>query len=167
MELAQLSLSAAAVAAGMVAGLFFAFSCAVMPALRRTPDAVFVEVMQRVNTAILNGWFLIVFLGAPLATAATVVLGLSGGDRRVLVPVAAALVFNLAMIAVTRIFNIRMNNELAGAGSGGSAAGLAAARRRFEGPWTRWNNVRTLLSLASVCCLVWALAVEAGTGAAL
>ncbi|QBI54917.1 anthrone oxygenase family protein [Streptomonospora litoralis] len=164
MELAQLSLAAATVATGMVAGLFFVFSCAVMPALRRTSDQVFVEVMQRINAAILNGWFLLVFLGAPLATALTAVLALSGRNERLLSPVTAALALYLAMIVVTRAFNIRMNNELARAGDSGR--GAAAARRRFEGPWNRWNHVRTLLSTASACCLVWALATGAGAAAA-
>lgn len=160
MEPVQVSLAVAAVAAGMVSGLFFAFSCAVMPALRRTSDQVFVEVMQRVNAAIQNGWFLAVFLGAPLAMGLTAMLARDEGRIQVLVEV--ALVLYLAMVAVTRIFNIRRNNELAEVESDLNAAGLAVARRGFEGPWNRWNNVRTLLSVASVCCLVWALLISSG-----
>ncbi|MFD0773522.1 DUF1772 domain-containing protein [Streptomonospora algeriensis] len=159
MELAVLlSLSAATIATGIVAGLFFAFSCSVMPALRHTADPVFIEVMQRINVAILNGWFLLVFLGAPVATALTAALILARGEGATLLPVTAALVLYLAMIAVTRVFNIRMNNELAGSGPEGGTD-PAAVRRRFEGPWTGWNMVRTLLSTASAACLVWALAL--------
>ncbi|KIH99511.1 hypothetical protein LP52_06320 [Streptomonospora alba] len=159
MELAiLLSLSVAAVATGMVAGLFFVFSCAVMPALRRVSDPVFIEVMQRINVAILNGWFLLVFLGAPVATALTAVLALVRGERGILIPVVAALVLYLAMTAITRLFNIRMNDELDRSGPGGGTD-PAAVRRRFEEPWTGWNTVRTLLSTASAACLAWTLAL--------
>lgn len=64
----------------------------------------------------------------------------------------------LAMIAVTRLFNIRMNDELDRSGPGGGTD-PAAVRRGFEGPWTGWNRVRTLLSTASAACMVWAVAL--------
>ena len=49
-------LLAATITNGWITGLFYAYSISVMPALRRADAAVFVEVMQRINTAILNGW---------------------------------------------------------------------------------------------------------------
>ena len=60
------SLLAATVTTGLMAGLFAAFSYAVMPGLGRAGDAAFVEGMQKINVAILNGWFGICFGGAVL-----------------------------------------------------------------------------------------------------
>ena len=44
----------AAVVTGLFAGLFFAFSIAVMPGLRRAGDRAMIEAMQGVNVAILK-----------------------------------------------------------------------------------------------------------------
>jgi uncharacterized membrane protein len=60
------TLVAATVTAGLMAGLFAAFSYAVMPGLGRASDLAFVDGMQRINVAILNGWFGICFGGALL-----------------------------------------------------------------------------------------------------
>jgi uncharacterized membrane protein len=59
---------------GLFAGLFFAFSIAVMPGLRRAGDRAMVEAIQGVNVAILNPLFALVFMGAPVGALATVVL---------------------------------------------------------------------------------------------
>ena len=41
-----------------------------MRALAGTDDRTFIEVMQRINVAIVNPWFLISFLGSIACTAA-------------------------------------------------------------------------------------------------
>ncbi len=51
---------------GLLAGLYLAFSIAVMPALTRLPDDLFVLAMTRINTVIVNPAFLLLFLGAPI-----------------------------------------------------------------------------------------------------
>jgi len=62
------------VAAGLLAGVFFVFAVAIMPALRGADDHAFVDEMNRINVAIVNPVFVAVFLGAPaLAVVAAVV----------------------------------------------------------------------------------------------
>ena len=56
----------AAVGCALVAGLLFAFSTSVMPALRRRPAAEGIAVMQGINSAILNPLFGLVFGGTTL-----------------------------------------------------------------------------------------------------
>ncbi|TNC26920.1 anthrone oxygenase family protein [Amycolatopsis alkalitolerans] len=51
--------------------------------------------------------------------------------------------------------NVPLNNALDAGG-----ADFAAVRARFETAWVRWNNVRTVLSLAGFGCLVWSLVVH-------
>lgn len=62
-------LGAATVATGLVAGVFYIFACAVMPALRRSGDRVFVEVMRNINDVIQNPVFFLSFMGALVLTA--------------------------------------------------------------------------------------------------
>ena len=54
---------AAAVGCALVAGLLFAFSTSVMPALRQRPAAEGISVMQAINSNILNPLFGLVFGG--------------------------------------------------------------------------------------------------------
>ena len=58
---------AATLGCGLMAGLFFAFSVAVMKALERLPPAEGIVAMQSINVAILNPVFLTVFFGTAAA----------------------------------------------------------------------------------------------------
>lgn len=142
---------------GVVAGLFFAFSFSVMPALSGTRDEILVEVMQRINVAILNVWFLLCFLGALLTTAVSVVLYTVLGGGEAYPQVVAGFVLYLAVVVVTRVFNIRLNDELARVDDLTEANIVHRARLSFEAPWVRWNNVRTVLSVASFVSMIWAV----------
>ncbi|WP_449064522.1 hypothetical protein [Planomonospora algeriensis] len=70
------------VSMGLMAGLFYAFAVAVMPGLGRSGDRTFVEAMQRINVAILNGWFAAAFVGAALLTAVAGLLHLGRPNCR-------------------------------------------------------------------------------------
>ncbi|MGP3926838.1 hypothetical protein [Streptomyces sp. 8N616] len=77
------ALLAATITMGLMAGLFYAFAISVMPGLGRTDDRTFVDAMQKMNAAILNGWFAIGFAGALVLTALAVALHIPGtGGRR-------------------------------------------------------------------------------------
>lgn len=161
MELARvIALVAATITTGLSAGLFYAYACSVMPGLRGTEDRTFIEVMQRINVAILNGWFLLGFVGALLCTAAAVALHLPSDGHRVLPVAVAALVCYTAALVVTRKINIPLNDALAAAGEPGRIPDPAAVRGRFEAPWVRWNVARALLCTAALGCLCWALVLH-------
>ncbi|MFE9218854.1 DUF1772 domain-containing protein [Streptomyces lavendulae] len=151
------SLIAAVVTTGLVSGLFWGFAVAVMPALRGAGDRTAVEVMQRVNVSILNGWFLAGFVGAPLFTGLALVLHLPADGREVLPPLIAAFVASVLALIVTGRVNIPLNNALEQAGPADGLADPAAVRRAFEGPWVRANVWRTLLCTAATGLLAWAL----------
>jgi uncharacterized membrane protein len=150
-------LLAATITTGLMAGLFYAFSISVMPALRRAGDAVFVEVMQRINTAITNGWFAVGFGGALVFTAAATVLYAISGPAAVLVPVIVGLVLYLGQLALTFGLHIPLNTALEAAGPPGHAPGPVAARDAFETRWVRWNHARSVLCTGSFAALCWAL----------
>lgn len=147
------ALVAATVTAGLMAGLFVAFSAAVMPGLGQAGDAAFVESMQRINVAILNPVFGLCFGGALVFSLVAAVLHLPADRRSVLPWIVAGLVLYLLTLVVTAAVNVPLNDKLA-------AAGLTdphAAREAFEDAWVRWNVVRTVCCVAAFGCLSWAL----------
>jgi uncharacterized membrane protein len=158
------ALIAATITTGLVAGLFYAYACSVMLALRRTDDRTFVDVMQKINKAIVNGWFLISFLGALVFTACSAVLHLGGDGRTVLPWIVAGLCLYLAAFLITIGFNIPRNNALDAAGDPNRIPDLAAVRGRFEPTWVRWNIARAVVSTAALGCLSWALVLYGRLG---
>ena len=151
------ALVSATITTGLMAGLLYAYACSVMIGLSRTDDRTFVDVMQRINVAIVNGWFLISFLGALVFTTLAAVLHMRGDGRPVLPWIVAALVLYLAALVITIGVNIPLNNAVAAAGDPDRIADLAAVRERFEATWVRWNIVRAAASTAAFGCLTWAL----------
>ena len=143
MDAGELLLVVATFGTGLVTGLFAGFSVAVMPGLRATDDQVFLATMQRINVAIVNPVFLLLFLGSPALLVAAVVVG---PRDAVLV---AGLVLHLVALAVTFAVNIPLNNAL------DAATDPAPGRAAFERPWNRAHTLRTLLMAASFAlCLV-------------
>ncbi|WP_020673437.1 DUF1772 domain-containing protein [Amycolatopsis nigrescens] len=157
-------LLAATITTGLIAGLFYAYACSVMPALRRVDDRTFVTVMQRINVAILNGWFAIGFGGAPLFAALAVALYLPADDRAALPWLVAAFVLSASMLVTTGAVNVPLNNLLAEADAASGAAELAQVRTRFEARWVRWNLVRAVTPTAALGCLGLALLLHGQTG---
>ncbi|MFK0235494.1 anthrone oxygenase family protein [Streptomyces vinaceus] len=161
MDIARLAvLIAATVLVGLTAGLFFAFDVSVMPALRRSDDRTLIQVMQRVNVAIVNGLFLTAFLGSLLLTALALVLHLASGAGSVAPPLIAALVAYVLQLVVTGRVNIPLNNALDRAGPVERIADPAAVRRAFESRWVPANHWRTLLCTIALGCLAWALVLS-------
>ncbi|MEV6979332.1 anthrone oxygenase family protein [Kitasatospora sp. NPDC093806] len=154
------ALVAATITTGLSAGLFYAYACSVMPGLRTTDDLTFIQVMQRINVAILNGWFLLGFVGALVFTLAAVALHLPDDGHRVLPAAVGALVCYTGSLVVTRVVNIPLNEALAAAGEPGRIADPVRVRGRFEARWVRWNTARALLSTAALGFLCWALVLH-------
>ncbi|WP_043724208.1 DUF1772 domain-containing protein [Kutzneria sp. 744] len=150
----QIVLVLATVATGLGAGLFYTFSCAVMPGLRLADDAVRVQTMQRINAAIQNGWFFLGFSGAPLLMAVSILLdALAGNWSRVAGEAGGLILFGAALV-ITFGVNIPLNLALDKA----DPAAPATAWRAFETRWVRWNTARTLTSAGGLAALVITLA---------
>jgi uncharacterized membrane protein len=154
-----LSLIAATMSMGLMAGVFGLYAHTVMPGLGRTDDRTFVGAFQAIDRAIINPWFLAGgFVGALVFTALAAVLNLPADRRSVLPWIAVALVLYLAVFVITVGVNVPLNDAIKAAGDPDRIADLAAVRERFdEARWVRWNNVRTVASTAAFGCLAWAL----------
>ena len=141
----RLVLGAATVATGLIAGAFYIFACAVMPALARSDDRVYVEVMRDINEVIQNPVFFLSFLGAPLLTAVAASQARDRAHRRW---VWAALAASVLAFLVTVVFNVPLNDDLARTG------GPGALREEFEDPWVAWIVVRAVLLTVATGLLV-------------
>lgn len=151
------ALVAATMTMGLSAGLFYAFAIAVMPGLACTASRTYVEAMQQINVAILNGWFMLIFLGAPILTTLVAVLHLRAETRAALPWIVAALVFSIVALVITFWINVPLNDALAAAGSPDRIADPAAARDEFETTWVRWNIARAVADTIAFGLLTWAL----------
>jgi uncharacterized membrane protein len=151
------SLLAATVTTGLTAGLFYSFACAVMPGLRHAADRTVVDAMQKINVAIINGWFMLCFLGALILGVVAALLHVGRDARPVLPWIIAGLVLYIGVLAITGAANIPLNDQLERAGDPDAIVDLAAVRRRFEDAWVTWNLVRAIVNTAAFSCLLWAL----------
>jgi uncharacterized membrane protein len=145
----DLALSAQLLTTGLMAGLYLAFSIAVLPGLARGSDRTFVEAMRSINAAILNGWFFVVFLGPLFLGVVATATRLP--DHAGLGWTALALGLYAATLVITGVVNVPLNNRL------DDTEPDEAARSSFERGWVRWNVVRTVLSIASFVALAPAL----------
>ncbi|MEO9322622.1 anthrone oxygenase family protein [Nocardioides sp. C4-1] len=144
----------AVLANGLQAGTYYTWASGVLPGLARTDDRTFVHALQQTNAAIVNPVFLATFVGAPLL-AGLGVLAVDGSARAWAV---AGLVLAVATVVVTVAGNVPLNDALAAAGPVDGITDLAGVREAFEGPWVRWNVVRTLTSTGALGCLAVAMA---------
>ena len=148
-------LTAAVIWNGLLAGLFFAFACAIVPGLRRVDDRTYVTAFRAINQAIVNAVFLLVFLGAPVLAAVAVVLRPAGAAAPWLI---AGLVCAIATFAITVGVNVPLNRRLDDA-EVQTAEEARLARRGFERRWNAAHLVRTLTSIGAVALLSIAVLV--------
>lgn len=148
-----------AVGAGLVGGVFFAFSTFVMKALVELPAAQGIAAMQRINVVVLNPLFLGVFVGTAVLAGVCVVAAfvLGSGPRAVLLGV-AGVAYVLGSFGVTAAFNVPRNERLARLPADSPEA--ADYWPVYVREWLLWNHVRTAASIVSSACAAGALALN-------
>jgi len=160
--LRSVTLIAATMTIGLVAGVFGLYSHTVMRGLARTDDRTFIGAFQAMDRAIINPWFMVSFVGALLFTAAAAVLHLPRDLRGTLPWILVALVLYLVAFGITIAVNVPLNDALKAAGAPDTIADPAAVRSAFdEARWAAWNLVRTITTTVAFGALCWAL-VTAG-----
>jgi uncharacterized membrane protein len=159
-------LALATLAMGLLAGLFYAFACAILPGLTGAQDRTLIDAMQQINEAIENPIFFLTFLGAPALAIAALVMERRDGSPEVARWVIAGLVLCGVVYVVTFAFNIPLNDDLKDAGAVDRIGDVGKVRDDFVGPWVAWNIVRTLACTAAFASLGWALFLRGrlGTG---
>jgi uncharacterized membrane protein len=141
-----------ALGCGIIAGVFFAFSSFVMKALARLPPEEGIAAMQSINVLAINSWFLVAFLGNAGFSIATMIAAIVQWSQPFAIFLLLGGVFYLAgCFAVTMVFNVPMNEALAGLPP--TAPDRAARWASYVTGWTTWNHVRTAASLLAAALL--------------
>jgi uncharacterized membrane protein len=147
-----------AIGAGVVGGVFFAFSTFVMPALRRVPPSTGISAMQSINRAAPTPLFMLALFGTGATCVALGVVSLTrlGEDGSVLTLVGSAVY--LVVIVTTAAYNVPRNDALDRIDP--DAASSVATWQRYLSEWVAANHVRTVAGLASAALLTVALVQE-------
>lgn len=140
----------AALGAGVVGGVFLAFSDFVMKSLGRIAPEAGVAAMQEINVVVIRSWFLRVFFATAMLSVMLVAFAFAQWQWPRSVPLlAGALLYVLGTFVVTLVCNVPRNNALARDGGKVWADYLVT--------WTRWNHVRTAASIAAAVLFTLAL----------
>lgn len=149
---------ATALGCGLVAGVFFAFSSFVMPALKRLEPDQGIAAMQSVNVLAVTPAFMTALFGtaaACLGLAAWTVISSDG--RTTALVLAGCVLYLVGTVGVTMARNVPLNERLAKLHPQGANA--ESHWDEYVTKWTAWNHVRTIAALAAAALLTVALHV--------
>jgi uncharacterized membrane protein len=140
---------------GLMAGLYFAYSNSVMPALARLPGPQGIAAMNHINVVILNPLFLTIFMGTAVLALMLIVAALLGWTAK-----------PAWIVAGRGALSRRQHRDHHGHQR---ADEQCARRRRADGPnsamlwanhldrWVFWNHVRAIACTASLAAFALAL----------
>lgn len=145
-----------AVGCGLSAGVFFAFSAFVMPALGRLPPAQGIAAMQSINKLAVTPAFMTALFGTALACLGLAVWALvAWGSHATPWVFSGSALYLAGAIGVTIAANVPMNDALAAVQPDGT--GAASRWGSYRRRWTAWNHVRVIASLGAAGLLAVAL----------
>jgi Predicted integral membrane protein len=154
MTTADFLLTATATLCALMAGLFYAWSCSVMPGLARLSDKEFVSAMQSANRAIQNPVFFAAFFGAPIFLLVSAFWFYDETVRFRLL-LAATVIYLLGNFGVTVFGNVPMNNALDRFDlKNASEEETARQRTAFERRWTNLNHIRAAASTIALILVI-------------
>jgi uncharacterized membrane protein len=149
---------ATALGCGLNAGVFFAFSSFVMPALKRLPAAHGIAAMQSINKLAVTPAFMAALFGTAVACLGLVAwAAISSGERPAALVIAGGALYLVGTIGVTIACNVPLNDGLATLHP--QDAGAASRWAEYVAKWTAWNHVRTVAALAAAAVLTTSLRV--------
>jgi uncharacterized membrane protein len=142
--------------AGLMAGTYFIFSVAIMPALDKLPAGQAIAAMQHINKVIVNPVFMLAFMVTVVTSGIVGVyalIKLDGPERWWLV--AGAVLFIVGSLLITGGYHIPKNDALDKVDPNtGDAVKIWADYLR---EWLPMNHVRALATLGSLASFAVAL----------
>ena len=132
---------------GLIAGLFYAYSCSVNVGLARLSDIEYLRAMQSINRVILNPWFFSSFMGTLLLLPIAVWMAYTntGISTSTYLLLTAALIYLVGVFGVTIFGNVPLNQVLDKLDfAQASVQDLALQRSQFENTWNKFHLLRTL-----------------------
>lgn len=146
----------AALGCGLTAGVFFAFSTFVMKALARLAPPAGIAAMQSINVAVLNPWFLGMFLGTAAACALVMIAAvLRWRAPGAVYALGGGALYLIGTLLVTMVCNVPRNNRLARLAP--TDPDSVRSWADYVADWTAWNHVRAAAALAAAAALIIAL----------
>jgi uncharacterized membrane protein len=138
----------AAIGCGLIAGVFFAFSTFVMPALARLQPIQGIAAMQSINITAINPLFMLALFGTAAACLfLTITLLLKWQQSSVAYLLVGSFIYLVGTVGVTIAFNVPLNDALAIVKADSTDGATLWARYLTD--WTFWNHVRTVAALAA------------------
>jgi uncharacterized membrane protein len=140
-------LLAAGVGSCLVSGVLLAFSSFIMAGLARIPAPSGIAAMQSINITVINPLFMALFLGMGAVSIAVLAMSFRARGFEITPANIGAVVYLLGVLCVTFIFNVPMNDALAGVDPAANSA--VDAWNTYVTNWTMWNHVRCAAALVA------------------
>jgi uncharacterized membrane protein len=142
---------------GLVAGVFFAFSTFVMPALARLQPTQGSAAMQSINITAINPLLMLALFGtAVVCIFLTITLLPKWNQTSTVYLLAGSLLYLAGTLGVTIAFNVPLNDALAKVEPDSIDGSRLWATYLVS--WTFWNHVRTVAALAASAMLIFSMA---------
>ena len=147
----QLFQFAAILLTGLLAGLFYGYTCSVIKGLGNLQDEVYLQSFQSIDKAIQNLYFFISFMGSLLVLPIATWLSYKNfGPATFHLLLSATLIYLVGVFGVTIFRNVPLNDQLAKFSISTSTTNeIAAMRKAFEKPWNTYHTIRTIAALIS------------------
>ena len=146
---------------GLVAGLFYAYSCSVNPGLKELSNSEYVKAMQAINIAIQNPVFFTSFMGLLLAYPLLAFQTYKADANTFALVMASGIIYFVFVFGITAACNVPLNNQLAAFNmTTATEAEINNMRRVFENPWNTWHAIRTYASVLSFALLLAAFLLK-------
>ncbi|MBX2885447.1 MAG: DUF1772 domain-containing protein [Granulosicoccus sp.] len=142
--------------AGLMAGVYFAFSGFIMRSFDQLGATQATNAMNAINEVILRSWFMALFLGSTLLFTILSAVALFDTElpgRWLLMTI--GLIYVIGMFGSTAVFNVPLNNRLADVPE--DENGVSNNWALYYRNWTRWNHIRGVCSLVSMVLSVYYL----------
>jgi uncharacterized membrane protein len=162
MTFANITLLATAFTTALIAGLFYSWSCSVIPGLGKLTDANYLLAMQSINREILNPVFFMSFMGTLfLLPLSTWLQYTPSAPVRFYLLLGATIVYGAGTFGVTIFGNVPLNNALdAFHIQPYSAETLSRQRALFEKPWNQLHGIRTFFNAIALILVLLACIIK-------
>ncbi|TAI48134.1 DUF1772 domain-containing protein [Flagellimonas allohymeniacidonis] len=151
----NITLFAAILLIGLVAGLCFTWGNAVTPGVGQLEDMGYLQSFQKMNRSIENPLFFAVFFGSFLVGIVTVITNRAISPTHFWLVLAAMAIYFFGVVLVTIMGNVPLNQILDKTDLVNSTSEqLRTLRETFERPWNQFHSIRMVAATISFAMLV-------------
>ena len=144
---------------GIMAGIFFTWSNAVKPGIGKLSDLEYLNALQSMNRVILNGAFLIVFIGAIIAVALVPLFHFHLYPKNIFwLFICILLIYWIGVFGITVFGNIPLNEILDKTNLETiTLEEIKTLRSSIENKWNNFNLIRSISSGITFLLLIFSI----------